>query len=80
MISKAKAKRLASDVVDARIRRQHSQTQVADALGISRRTICRIEAGEQKSLTSGNIVLISHYLTCGNLAFLRSLVTHDTSA
>lgn len=49
---------------DLRVQRGMTQTQVADALGISRRYVCEIEAGKP-SLYSKRLVLLLDLLDAG---------------
>ncbi len=80
MLTRARARKIGLSLILLRETRQQSQTSVAEALGISRRTICHIEAGEIKSMTPGNLALIRAYMQCPDLASLRRIIAHETVA
>lgn len=57
----------------ARAVRGHTQGDMAEELGLSRRTVVRIEHGEQRSLGSGNLALIREYLEIAGIDDLASV-------
>ena len=71
-MSSARDEAMGSLLVRARTLRGQTQTQAGTELGVSRRTIVRLERGECASLTPGNFALIRAYLLTAGVADLAS--------